>query len=65
MVHKAALAELEAFKDKRTLSAETHKKLQALQGDESDLVMWVGDDGSVVLKSILVSCPCSMSAIIY
>jgi len=65
MIHKAVLAELEAFKDKRTLSAETHKRLQALQDDESDLVMWVGDDGSVVLKSIVVSGPCSVSAIRY
>ena len=47
--------ELQKAKGSKPANADLSRKLQALQGEEVDLVLWIGNDGAVALSSILVS----------
>jgi uncharacterized membrane protein len=37
-----------------SLSMEVKKMMKALEGEESDVVAWVGTDGTIALRSIVV-----------
>lgn len=51
MVKAAATSALEG---KEHISASTREKLEAIDGEEMDLVLWFGEDGAVAARSILV-----------
>ena len=47
--------ELQKAKGSQPANADLSRKLQALQSEEVDLVLWIGNDGAVALSSIIVS----------
>jgi hypothetical protein len=55
LARSVVAAELNAPDLKRPGHANVLKRIQALQGEEADLLLWVGNDGNVVLRSIVVS----------
>jgi len=55
-LHLAVKHELERIKDGTTkVAAEVEKILSGLDGEESDMIAWMGTDGSMALRSIVVS----------
>lgn len=56
MIRAAILDDLvEDAEGRRKLPGGVRKVLEGLEGDEADLILWVGEDGAVGLRSILVS----------
>lgn len=56
VMHSGTLADLSRITEgKLEVTAEAKKALQSLEGEESDVVAWLGNDGTLALRSILVS----------
>lgn len=56
VIRAAILDDLvEDAEGRRKLPGGVRKVLEGLEGDEADLILWVGEDGAVGLRSILVS----------
>jgi hypothetical protein len=53
-VRRAVAAEKRHAQSKGSHSGDLQEKLQSLDGEEADVVLWLGQDGSVVLRSIVV-----------
>lgn len=58
IVDDAELAQQKEQRGKKriSLSPEVRKVLEGIENEEADLVLWVGDDGRIGLRSIIVCC---------
>lgn len=54
VVHQAVAAEKGRAQSKARRDGELQQKLHSLDGEEADVVLWIGQDGSVALRSIVV-----------
>lgn len=54
-MRKALTQALAEPKSHENLSPEVRKKIDLLLAEETDIVLWAGDDGSVAARSVLVS----------
>lgn len=53
-MHQAVAAEKGRAQSKARQDGELQQKLHSLDGEEADVVLWIGQDGSVALRSIVV-----------